>query len=271
MKIFHEFVSKNQGIMNQENNSIHDFDFSLICEYFSSIDRQGPGSTEATLQALSLTGKSGTACRIADIGCGTGAQTFVLAANTTGNIVAIDLFPAFIDRLNARAAELRLQHRVQGVVGNMEQLPFDNEEFDLIWCEGAIYNIGFQRGLTEWRRFLKTGGMIAVTDATWLTDARPAEIETFWNDAYPGIKTIAENVDLMRASGYSTEAVFTLPATCWTDHYYALQGAAQKTFLMKYAGNKTAEDLVANQRHEAALYERFGDYYGYVFYIGRKC
>jgi len=28
---------------------------------------------------------------------------------------------------------------------------------------------------------------------------------------------------------------------------------------------------VANQRHEAALYERFGDYYGYVFYIGRKC
>jgi|GEM_PF-5157570 len=29
---------------NQENNSIHDFDFSLICEYFSLIKRQGPGS-----------------------------------------------------------------------------------------------------------------------------------------------------------------------------------------------------------------------------------
>lgn len=34
----------NQTMSNQENNSIHDFDFSLICEYFSLIKRQGPGS-----------------------------------------------------------------------------------------------------------------------------------------------------------------------------------------------------------------------------------
>ncbi|MDY0161218.1 MAG: SAM-dependent methyltransferase, partial [Bacteroidales bacterium] len=38
--------------MSTENKSIHEFDFSLICEYFSSINRQGPGSDKATIKAL---------------------------------------------------------------------------------------------------------------------------------------------------------------------------------------------------------------------------
>ena len=38
--------------MSNENTSIHEFDFQLICEYFSSLDRQGPGSPEVTIKAL---------------------------------------------------------------------------------------------------------------------------------------------------------------------------------------------------------------------------
>ena len=40
--------------MSNENKSIHEFDFSLICEYFSSVERQGPGSAETTIKALSF-------------------------------------------------------------------------------------------------------------------------------------------------------------------------------------------------------------------------
>jgi hypothetical protein len=40
--------------MSNENSSIHEFDFNLICEYFSSIERQGPGSPEVTIKALSF-------------------------------------------------------------------------------------------------------------------------------------------------------------------------------------------------------------------------
>jgi len=42
--------------MGDENNSIHGFDFKLICEYFSSMERQGPGSPETTIKALSFIG-----------------------------------------------------------------------------------------------------------------------------------------------------------------------------------------------------------------------
>ena len=66
----------------------------------------------------------------------------------------------------------------------MDNLPFQNEELDLIWSEGAIYNIGFERGMNEWNKYLKKGGFIAVSEASWFTSERPAEIEDFWMDAY---------------------------------------------------------------------------------------
>lgn len=79
-----------------ENKTIHDFDFGLICEYFSGMERQGPGSAETTLKALSFVDGLGENSRIADIGCGTGAPTMVLAKNTKGKITGIDLFPELI-------------------------------------------------------------------------------------------------------------------------------------------------------------------------------
>jgi ubiquinone/menaquinone biosynthesis C-methylase UbiE len=132
--------------MSAEEHNIHDFDIALICEYFSYMDRQGPGSQEATLKALSFIDNIQTKSKIVDLGFGTGAQTIVLAQNTPGNIIAIDLFPAFIGQLNDKV-KLNLQSRVRGVVGSMEKLDFQSNEFDVIWCEVAIYNIGFEKGL----------------------------------------------------------------------------------------------------------------------------
>lgn len=256
--------------MSNENSSIHEFDFNLICEYFASIDRQGPGSPEATLKALGFIDNLTDESRIADIGCGTGGQTMTLAQHARGFITGIDLFPQFIDLFNAQAARLHLSEKAKGVVGSMESLPFQPGELDLIWSEGAIYNIGFERGINEWHPLLKPGGYLAVTEASWFTDQRPAEIETFWNDAYPQIDTIAAKVALMQQAGYVPVATFILPESCWTDHFYQPQEKAQADFLRKYAGNATAEAFVANERREARLYDLYKQYYGYVFYIGKK-
>jgi len=256
--------------MNNEIKTIHDFDFNLICEYFLQSERQGPGSPEVTLKALSfiegLTEKS----KIADIGCGTGGQTMVLAQNTPCEITGIDLFPGFINQFNQNAQNKNLQDSVKGVVGNMENLPFQEEELDLIWSEGAIYNIGFERGLTEWRKFLKQGGYIAVTENTWFTEERPAEIEDFWQKAYPEIDTIPHKVSQMQKAGYIPVATFILPENCWTEHFYIPLVAVQETFLQKYADNKTAEDFIASERYEQELYSKYKAHYGYVFYIGKK-
>ena len=152
----------------------------------------------------------------------------------------------------------------------MEALPFQPESLDLIWSEGAIYNIGFERGINEWHNLLKHGGYLAVTEASWFTTERPAEIDQFWQEAYPEINTIPAKVAQMQEAGYIPVATFILPETCWADHFYAPQVEAQHKFLQKHAGNPTAEAFIATERHEAELYSRFKAYYGYVFYIGKK-
>jgi ubiquinone/menaquinone biosynthesis C-methylase UbiE len=256
--------------MSTEDKSIHEFDFSLICEYFSNLERQGPGSPEITIKALSFIDNLSEESRIADIGCGTGGQTMVLGQNTSGHITGIDLFQVFIDLFNRNSKMLSLQNKVNGIVGSMDNLPFKNEELDLIWSEGAIYNIGFERGLNDWRKFLKPGGYVAVSEASWFTSERPSEINEFWQDAYHGIDTIPNKVKQMQNSGYIPVATFILPENCWTEHFYAPQVSAQEAFLKKHAGNKTAEEFIANQQHETQLYYKYKEYYGYVFYIGKK-
>ena len=257
----------------ENGKTIYDFEPELICEYFSKLERQGPGSPEMTLKALSSVDTlrpSAQESKIADIGCGTGGQTMLLGQNTAAHITGIDIFPDFIDIFNKNAENLNLQNRVNGVVGSMDNLPFQNEEFDLIWCEGAIYNIGFERGLTEWRNYLKTDGFIAVTDASWYTNERPSEIEDYWTHHYPGITTISNNVAAMQKSGFIPVSVFTLPENCWIDNYFIPQIPLYDYFLKKYDGNKTVEEFIMGNRREEELYHKYKKYYGYVFYIGKK-
>ena len=253
-----------------ENNTIHTFDFDMICDYFSLLQRQGPGSRDATLRALSFIDNLTPHALIADLGCGTGGQTMTLAEHTPCHIVALDLFPAFIDRLNATAAEHGFANRIMGEVGSMDALPFAEESIDVIWSEGAIYNIGFERGLRLWHNYLKTGGYIAVTESVWLTDERPAEIQRFWDDAYPEMDSVARKMAVLQRTGYRLVATFVLPHECWTDNFYRPQSVAQEQFLAKYADNPAATTFVEYQRHEAQLYERYKDYYGYAFFIACK-
>lgn len=260
----------NNESTSDANKSIHEFDFNLICEYFSSLERQGPGSREATLKALDFVDNLTSESRIADLGCGTGGQTMTLAQNTPGQITGLDLFQGFIDIFNRNAEELKLSDRVKGVVGSMDNLPFEKESLDLIWSEGAIYNIGFERGLKEWYSFLKAGGYIAVTEVSWFTEERPKEIDDFWMEHYPEIDTIPNKVAQIQRAGYVPVATFILPETCWTENFYAPQVDTQKKFLKKYAGNKSAENLVAFEQYEKSMYYKYKEYYGYVFYVGKK-
>lgn len=255
---------------SSKNQSIYEFDFNLICEYFSSLKRQGPGSPEVTIKALGFIDNLTNNSLIADLGCGTGGQTTVLAQNAPGQITGLDVFPKFIDILNSNVNELNLSSRIKGIIGSMDNLPFEKDSLDLIWSEGAIYNIGFQRGLNMWREFLKTGGYVAVTEACWFTNERPREIHDFWMEHYPEIDTIPTKVAQLQNAGYMPVAMFALPETCWTKHFYAPQQEAQEKFLEKYEGNKSAENYIAFERYEMGLYYKYKELYGYVFYIGKK-
>lgn len=256
--------------MNNDNNTVYGFDVNLICNFFLSTERQGPGSPDVTLKALSFIDSLSDTPQIADLGCGTGGQTMVLAQNVSGTVTGLDFFPGFIDKFNLNAAKLNLQDRVKGIVCSMDNLPFQKESLNLIWSEGAIYNIGFERGINEWRNYLKPGGYIAVTEISWFTEERPDEIHDFWMQGYPEIDTIPAKVAQMQKAGYLPVASFVLPERCWTENYFGPLIEARKQMLKKYPNHETVEKLFEFQHLEEALYHKFKSYYGYVFYIGEK-
>jgi SAM-dependent methyltransferase len=242
----------------------------LIIEAHIGLERQGPGSSEVTLQALSFIGTLDADSRVLDLGCGTGGQTLVLAHNTNSNITGLDIIPDFIGVFNDIARQHNYQDRMRGIVGSMDDLCFEKESFDLIWSEGAIDNIGFDKGINYWTGFLKQSGYVAVTCPSWLTDQRPDEIEEFWGEAVGGLGTVAQNTTVMLDAGYRFIAAFTLPEKCWTEGYFTPREAANNTLLSKYPNDTTVKSYIATDECEVELFSKYNQHYSYVFYIGQK-
>lgn len=246
-------------------------DLDLLIDFHLDAERQGPGGADATRLAVRLSGLAGRgALHIADIGCGTGASTRILARDLDAHVTAVDLFPAFLERLDAIAAREGLGDRITTRAQSMDALDFAPASLDAVWAEGAIYNMGFQAGAAAWSRFLKPGGVLAVSEITWLTEARPADLEAHWRAQYAEIDTASAKMAVLERAGLSPVGYFVLPQACWTTNYYAPAQDRFEAFLDRHGRSRAAEALVAAEREEIALYARFNAYFGYGFYIARK-
>jgi SAM-dependent methyltransferase len=242
----------------------------LFFELFSGLPRQGPGNPDSTRRALSMLPPLGAGARVLDLGCGTGAQAFELARCSAADIVCLDLHAPFVAELNAKAAELGLAHRVRAQAGDMGRLDFPPESFDAIWSEGAIYNIGFDRGLAEWRGLLKPGGWLAVSELCWLTPAPPDECAAFFAAEYPAMRDAAANLAAVERSGYRPAGHFTLPPSAWWDEYYAPLERKIPAFLALHPGDAASQEVAGAARREIEMLRKYPDAYGYVFFAMRK-
>lgn len=233
--------------------------------------RQGPGSEEATNLALNLAGvDKQKKYKIADIGCGTGAQTLTLAKALQGEIVAVDLFDEFLKKLEERFEKEEVVASVRTLSASMDNLPFAEEEFDMIWSEGAVYNMGFENGVNYWKGFLKKGGILAVSELSWLTGERPSELEEFWVGEYAEMAPVSEKIRILENAGYKVLGHFILPDECWLENYYNPLLASHAGFLSQYGDMEAARQIVETDRSEVAFYQKYKDYYSYGFYIAQK-
>ena len=246
-------------------------DYKLLIDLHKRAKRQGPGGDAETRKAIDLAMLDSSApLKIADIGCGTGSSTIMLASLLNAQITAVDFLPDFVEALKTNAENEGLTKKIDPLVCSMDSLQFDNEEYDVIWSEGAIYNMGFENGINDWKRFLKPGGLLVVSEITWTTNDRPFEIQKYWDAEYPEISMASSKISILEKSGYSPIAYFVLPAHCWLDNYYLPLQNSFPEFLARNAHNENAKVIVEAEKKEIALYKKYKNNYSYGVYIARK-
>lgn len=244
---------------------------ALLTDLHARNKRQGPGSDAVFSRALELAGIDTKApLQIADIGCGTGSSTVALAQSTNASITAVDLVKEFLAKLDQSAAHAGMRSHIKTIVADMSDLPFKNEQFDVIWSEGAIYNIGFLRGIQQWREYLKPYGTLVVTEITWLTPDIPKELRTYWESEYPEIALASKKIQQLEDNGYTPIGYFVLTSDCWINEYYEPLKSGFKEFLERHENNELAKALVEAEQQEIAFYEKYRAYFSYGCYIARR-
>ncbi|MGH1395846.1 MAG: hypothetical protein ACRAVC_17745 [Trichormus sp.] len=80
----------------------------------------------------------------------------------------------------------------------MGKLDWAEASVDLLWSEGAAYNLGFEQALKLWRPLLANNGIAVVSELSWFSDQVPESAIAYWNTAYPMMGSEAENIHRKR-------------------------------------------------------------------------
>lgn len=244
--------------------------WEIFFQVFEHLPRQGPGNRACAARALGLCHELPACPAVLDMGCGVGGQTLHLAELTAGSIVAIDSHAPSIERLKAAVAMRGLSHRVSAIVGDMARPGQPPGAFDLVWSEGALYNLGLREALRICHGLLRPGGYLAFTDAIWRKENPPPEVKAGFDLDYPGMGRLEDDVAAIRDNGFELVGHFTLPDEAWWDDFYApmVQRIAELRGL--HAGDAEASAILDQLAQEPELHRRHAEFFAYEFFVARR-
>jgi len=183
---------------------------------------------------------------ILDIGCGSRVPTMELATLSGGQIIGLDIDPSLLDQLTKKIEEAGLSDRVKTLKRSMLELDFPDESFDIIWAEGSIARIGFERGLKEWRRFLKPHGFLVVHDE---------------------VTNITQKLEQISVCGYDLLGHFTLSEDVWWTEYYGPWEERIHEMRKKYSDDPQALLELDKEQQEIELFKANPRRYSSVFFV----
>ncbi len=238
-------------------------DIAALIDLHRGLDRKGPGDSDFSRNILSNLSTLPPKPRIADLGCGSGASALLLAQHYQSPVIAVDASSVFINELKARAKQLGLEHLIIPIQGDMATLDWSVGSVDLLWSEGAAYNLGFEQALKIWRPLLADIGLAVISELSWFTDDVPEPAIAFWQNAYPMMGNEAENIDRANRSGFSVLSTHRLPSQAWWVNYYEpLRKRMQQIEIIP-----STQSVVHETEEEMSLFRKFSDFYGYTFYV----
>lgn len=231
---------------------------------FGGMAKLGPGGAAHTRHVLGLLPERPFRT-VVDAGCGAGASALVLAEALGVRVHAVDTHAPFLAELERRAEAAGLLDYIEPHLLDMRELPEAFEEIDLLWSEGAAYNLGFAEALRTWRAALAPGGFVVVSELCWLKASAPEVVAAFFRTGYPTMQSVEANAEAARAAGYRVLATYTLPPEAWIEGYYDTLAPRARRLLDH--PEATVREFAAETLREILVFGRSEESYGYVFYV----
>ncbi len=221
---------------------------------FEGLTRVGPGCAADVGWAGARANVAADA-RIFDAGAGPGGDVSALRQLAPdGHVHAVDKHPPFIAHLTRKFAD---DAGVTGHVGDMMTAP--GRAYDLIWCAGAIYNVGVTEALRRWRGFLAGKGCVAFSQIYRSGPDLPDEVRQLFDGVeLEDADTIAGQV---AAAGYGMVATRRLSDAAWEEYYRPL--GARIAALRPQAGAGMARVLDQTEA-EIAIWRKYRRDFGYL-------
>ena len=147
----------------------------------------------------------------------------------------------------------------------MGSLDWKPETVDLLWSEGAAYNLTFKGALKAWRPLMAVNGIAVISEMSYFTSEVPESVRVNWQNAYPTIGTESENSNHANSSGFEILGIHRLPTKAWWDNYYEPLRNNIKSF--KNSNDSVMQSVISEREEEMKFFEKYENFYGYSFYI----
>jgi ubiquinone/menaquinone biosynthesis C-methylase UbiE len=236
-----------------------------LIELHRGLERQGPGDEAFSKQMLSMLPELPVTPRIADLGCGAGAGALMLAEHFQVQVTAVDFSEPFLEELRGRARKRGVDHLIRTVKADMGALEWPPAALDLLWSEGAAYNLSFEGALKAWRPLIAPGGIAVVSEITWFADDIPQEASSYWKAAYPHIAGETENAGRAGAAGFEVLGIHRLPSRAWWENYY--EPLMQRMDTLRKSADATMSEVLSETDAEIEMFRKYQNVYGYAFYL----
>ena len=245
----------------------HDKYVKALIRLHRGLDRQGPGDDDFSTFIIEQIPELPPNPRIADFGCGAGAGALLLAEKFHSKVKAVDFSREFLDQLLARARRKGLEELIETIECDIGKLDWHPGRLDLIWSEGAAYNITFKGALEKWRPLLVVGGIAVISEMNYFSTEVSKSVTEFMKNAYPEIKTESGNVDLMHSSGFEVLGTHRLPSNIWWDNYY--DPLREQISVIGSSVDGVIQTVISETQEEMNVFKEHDKDYGYTYYIMR--
>ncbi len=218
---------------------------------------------------------------VLDVGCGVGATPVLLAKRLGCTVVGVDLSEGMIRRSRERAAREGVEHLVEFLVADAEELPFEDAVFDAVITESVTaFPADKQKAVLEYVRVTKPGGYVGLNESTWIKLPPPPEMLAWVsNDLGTHAEPLSsgEWKQLLEAAGLvdiftRTSDINLKGEAKGVVRRYGKGGMWRIMFRMLslYRRNPEYRKFVKKVRKEGIAPKNLNEYFGYGLYVGRK-